>query len=62
MGKRGFVLPVLRKYGTIFNTHRIFRHYIYALVLPSLWLLEAVHEDHYKNLTQLWSVHSRRMA
>lgn len=32
--RKGTVFPVLREYGRVFGTHRLFRQYAHTLVLP----------------------------
>ena len=59
--RRGQVLPVLRKYGKYLGTHRIFRQYIWAWVLPTTLLWTLADFRHIDNVEQLWSVHARRM-
>lgn len=52
---------MLRKYGRFFNTHRVFRQYIWAWVLPTTLLWTIADFNHIDNVEQLWKVHSRRM-
>ena len=59
--RRGVVLPLLNQYGNFFHTHRIFRHYIWAAVLPITLLHLKVHWDNRTDLFHFWSVHARRI-
>jgi hypothetical protein len=34
LARRNCVIPILRKYGKYFKTHRIYRQYLWAVVLP----------------------------
>lgn len=34
--RKGIVFPVLREYGKILGTHRVFRQYAHALILPTI--------------------------
>ena len=61
MARRGKVLPFLSQYGRIFKTHRLFRHYVYALVLPTTLFCSLVDMQHIDNVEKLWSIHARRM-
>lgn len=59
--RRGVVLPVLRQYGQFFKTHRIFRQYIWAAIIPTALSLAWVSEQNFCNVVQLWNVHARRL-
>lgn len=61
MARRGYVVPVLRQYGRFFKTHRVFRQYAWALVLPTTILATLVDLKHLDNVSELWATHSRRM-
>ena len=61
LGRRGVVIPVLRKYGQFFKTHRIFRQYVWAAVLQTLLLQLETRWNHLDNVQQLWGVHARRL-
>lgn len=59
--RRGKVLPVLSKYGKYLKTHRVFRQYIWAWLLPTTLLWTWADFEHIDNVEQLWKVHARRM-
>lgn len=53
--------PVLKQYGTYFKTHRVFRQYLYTLVLP-VPLLVFINFRKFLNHTEtLWTVHANRL-
>ena len=60
LAKRGTVLPFLRQYGGYFKSHRIFRQYLYTLVLPVPALLMLNTYQYSNHVEYLWSVHINR--
>lgn len=60
-GKRGKVAPILSQYGRIFHTHRIFRHYVYTLVLPITVYTVEGNINFFNNVEYLWSIHANRL-
>ena len=61
MGRRGKVLPFLKEYGSFFKTHRLFRHYMYALILPTFVFTGVVDWGYIKTVESLWATHARRL-
>jgi hypothetical protein len=60
LGKRGKVIPVLREYGHFFKTHRIFRQYLYTLVIPPIVAHDLVALNWADHLEVSWKVHVNR--
>jgi len=59
--KRGVVVPLLRQYGRVLNTHRVFRHYLYSLVLPVPALLLFNTFQYANHVEYLWAIHLNRL-
>jgi len=59
--KRGYVLPLFAQYGRFFKTHRIFRHYLYSLVLPVPAVLLYNTFQYANHVEYLWSIHLKRL-
>lgn len=60
LAKRGTVLPLLRQYGLYFKTHRVFRHYLYTLLLPVPACLLWNNYQYTNHVEYLWAVHLNR--
>jgi hypothetical protein len=61
LAKRGVVLPLFKQYGSFMKTHRIFRHYLYTLILPLPLLLIYNTSNYVNHVEYLWSVHQNRL-
>lgn len=61
LARRGVVLPLLREYGIFFNTHRLFRHYLYSLVGPLAFSVYQIKSKYYTHVEHLWIVHANRL-
>lgn len=61
LARRGYVTPIFRQYGHFFKTHRLFRQYLYALVLPYAVFTDCVNYSWLNHTEAFWAVHSRRM-
>lgn len=59
--RRGYVAPLLCQYGRFFNTHRVYRHYLYTLAGPLLYSLYSLKSKHYTHIEHLWIVHANRL-
>ncbi|CAK63029.1 unnamed protein product (macronuclear) [Paramecium tetraurelia] len=59
--KRGQVLSILREYGSVLKTHRLFRQYLYTLVLPFAIANEYTFVHYHDHIEQLWQVHANRL-
>ena len=55
------MLPFLAQYGSRFKTHRVFRHYVHAAILPAFFFYSCTYLKHFSTIEQLWAVHARRM-
>lgn len=61
MAKRGYVFPLFREYGLFLQTHRVFRHYLYALILPPVYAFYRLKSKYYTHVEHLWIVHANRL-
>ena len=59
--RKGIVFPVLREYGKILGTHRIFRQYMYALVVPAVASEALLNQKYYTHTEHLWHIHVNRL-
>ncbi|EGR31862.1 hypothetical protein IMG5_100110 [Ichthyophthirius multifiliis] len=59
--RQGKVLPVLRQYGMFFKTHRIFRQYLWTLVLPILYQKNQLANKYYTHVETLQNIHVNRL-
>lgn len=48
--RRGKVLPLLSKHGKFLKTHRIFRQYIWAWILPTTIFYTLAELNHFDNV------------
>jgi hypothetical protein len=55
------LIAFLKQYGSVYKTHRLFRQYLLAAVLPSSlgWLYQK--RLYYYHIDHLWTVHSKRL-
>lgn len=44
-----------------FNTHRVFRHYIWALVVPMLYSAYYLRYKYYTHIETLYTIHANRL-
>ena len=58
MARKNKVFPVLSKYGKVFKTHRLFRQYVWVLILP--YVLGFAENKYYflNQVEKLWMVHA----
>jgi hypothetical protein len=61
LARRGKVLPFLKQYDRFFKTHRIFRQYLWSLILPTTLFTGLVDLKYLNHTEHLWAVHARRM-
>jgi hypothetical protein len=55
------ILALFKQYGSFFKTHRLYRHYVYALFAPSLLLEGKTRWDYSHHIEHNWRVHAARM-
>eukprot|EP01016_Furgasonia_blochmanni_P042085 TRINITY_DN554_c0_g1_i4.p1 TRINITY_DN554_c0_g1~~TRINITY_DN554_c0_g1_i4.p1 ORF type:complete len:220 (-),score=72.00 TRINITY_DN554_c0_g1_i4:149-808(-) len=59
--RQGYVFPVLREYGLFFKTHRLFRHYLYAAVVPITFAYFSLNHQFFPHVETLWNIHVNRL-
>lgn len=52
--------PFLRQYGAFFKTHRVFRQYVYTLLLPTPAFLLFNAYQYSNHVNYLWRIHQNR--
>ena len=55
------MLPIFKEYGTYFKTHRIFRQYLFALIVPPVLFTDYQNWSALGKTESLWATHSRRL-
>ena len=61
MAKNGYVMPFFKEYGAIFKTHRVFRHYFYALLFPMLYSAYNIDAKFHNHIEGCWRIHVNRL-
>lgn len=54
-------MPFFKLYGSFFNTHRVYRHYLYSLILPLGYSYYSLKNKYYTHIEHLWIVHANRL-
>jgi len=61
LAKQNVVLPFLSKFGRVLKTHRLFRHYLYLAVVPTVCAHVYTNWKFFGQAQHLWSVHAERL-